>query len=210
MTTMRFFMIGSWTEGMVHFNKLIPYIIASETAYIISTAYRLAVGYPVLVDFPNSVESLELNIKSKIAGQLIEIKMDSTLLNVLDFFHGVNLKDFSKGLYHRKECKVFRSYNEEVLAHVYFFNPKKLNKKSQLIKNGDWKQSLQIDPPIIQNLTDRQKDYVLQLGSVKGRDIVPIKDLTLYRELMKLELIVDKGRRLALSPFGKEVYSYLS
>ena len=40
-------------------------------------------------------------------------------------------------------------------------------------------------------------------------DIIPIDDLTLYRELMKLELIVDKGRRLALSSLGKEVYNHL-
>ena len=65
------------------------------------------------------------------------------------------------------------------------------------------------NPPLPQTLSDRQRSYVLKLGAVKGRDIIPIQDLTLYRELMKLELIVDKGRRLALSSLGKEVYKHL-
>jgi hypothetical protein len=33
--------------------------------------------------------------------------------------------------------------------------------------------------------------------------------MELYRELMKLELVVDKGRRLALSKLGQEVARYL-
>ena len=65
------------------------------------------------------------------------------------------------------------------------------------------------DPPVTTQLTEKQITYILKLGAVKGRDIVPINDLTLYRELMKLELIVDKGRRLALSSLGKEVYNHL-
>ena len=94
-------------------------------------------------------------------------------------------------------------------AQVYIFNPKKLSKNAELITGGLWKESLTLNPPLTQQLTEKQKTYVLKLGSAKGRDIVPINDLTLYRELMKLELIVDKGRRLALSSLGKDVYNHL-
>lgn len=53
-------------------------------------------------------------------------------------------------------------------------------------------------------LSPAQKAYVLKLGECKGREIVPI-NLDLYRQLIKLELVVDKGRRLALSSLGKQV-----
>ena len=84
-----------------------------------------------------------------------------------------------------------------------------LSKNAERIEGGEWKQSLQKMPPLPEILTEKQKSYVVKLGSAKGRDIVPINDLSLYRELMKLELIVDKGRRLALSSLGKDVYNHL-
>ncbi len=59
------------------------------------------------------------------------------------------------------------------------------------------------------DLSEKQMDYILRLGKVSGREIVPI-DLQLYRELMNLEIIVDKGRRLALSKLGHEIYRFLS
>jgi len=63
-------------------------------------------------------------------------------------------------------------------------------------------------PNFLDQLTAKQVNYIKKLGSSSGRDIVPI-DMELYRELMKMELIVDKGRRLALTKLGKEVFSYL-
>ncbi len=199
MTTMRFFMIGSWTEGMVHFQKLAPYIISSEKAYIHATVYRLPIGFPVLVDQP----------RQKISGQLIQIQMESSLVALIDTLHGVHPTDLAKGLHYRSEVVVQKDEDASDMAHVYFFNPKKLTAKAQLIENAEWKQIMVQCPPLPQTLTEQQKLYVLKLGQAKGRDIVPIQDLALYRELMKLELIVDKGRRLALSSLGKEVYNHL-
>ena len=94
-------------------------------------------------------------------------------------------------------------------AQIYFFNPKKLSAKAVRIAGGIWQDSLAENPPLTEQLTEKQKSYVLKLGSIRGREILPINDLPLYRELMKLELIVDKGRRLALSSLGKEVYNNL-
>ena len=198
MTTMRFFMIGSWTEGMIHFEKLMPFVVSYEPASINATIYRLPIGFPVLVDQP----------QQKIAGQLIELHVDQTLLALLDTFYGVRPNDPQKGLHSRSTVMAKKASGESELAQVYFFNPKKLNSKAELITDADWKKSLTENPPLPLQLSDKQKMYVMKLGAVKGRDIVPINDLTLYRELMKLELIVDKGRRLALSSLGKDVYNH--
>ena len=203
MTTMRFFVIGSWTEGMLHFQKLRPFIVSYEQATIEAIAYRLPVGFPVLVA-TGPAEAAD-----QISGQLIELKNDDTLLALMDALHGVNAGQPAKGLHTRCSVKVVKSSGDSDEAQVYFLNPKKLSPKAVRIEKGIWQDSLALQPPLTEQLTEKQKTYVLKLGSVKGRDIVPINDLKLYRELMKLELIVDKGRRLALSSLGKEVYNHL-
>lgn len=199
MTTIRFFAIGSWTEGMLHFEKLKKFIVSYENATIPGSVYRLPVGFPVYLDEGND----------EVSGQLIELEVDQTLLSLMDAFHGVHLADVSKGLHQRVQKTVKKMSGQLEQAQVYVFNPKKLTKKAQLIEGGLWQDSLKNDPPVTTQLTEKQITYILKLGAVKGRDIVPINDLTLYRELMKLELIVDKGRRLALSSLGKEVYNHL-
>lgn len=203
MTTMRFFVIGSWTEGMLHFQKLRPFIVSYEPATIQAKAYRLPVGFPVLV-----AQNAESNADDEILGQLVELKFDATLLALMDSLHGVNVKDPSKGLHLRSTARITKTSGGDD-AQVYFFNPKKLNAKAVRIAGGIWQDSLAQNPPLTEQLTEKQKSYVLKLGSIKGREILPINDLPLYRELMKLELIVDKGRRLALSSLGKEVYNNL-
>lgn len=204
MTTMRFFVIGSWTEGMLHFQKLRPFIVSYEPATIQAKAYRLPVGFPVLV-----AQIAESNADDEILGQLVELKFDATLLALMDSLHGVNAKDPAKGLHQRLTAKITKTSGEIDDAQIYFFNPKKLSAKAVRIAGGIWKDSLVQNPPLTEQLTEKQKSYVLKLGSIKGREILPINDLPLYRELMKLELIVDKGRRLALSSLGKEVYNNL-
>lgn len=199
MTTMRFFMIGSWTEGMVHFQKLVPYILTHEKASINASVYRMPIGFPVLIN----------QERQNISGQLIEIQADTTLIALLDTFYGIHPQESHKGLHIRSEVVVKKENGESELAHVYFFNPKKLTSKAVLIEDAEWKKSMEQQPPLPDILTEQQKCYVLKLGQVKGRDIVPIQDLQLYRELLKLDLIVDKGRRLALSNLGKEVYNHL-
>jgi gamma-glutamylcyclotransferase (GGCT)/AIG2-like uncharacterized protein YtfP len=199
MMTMRFFAIGSWTEGMLHFEKLKNFIVSYETASIAGSVYRLPVGFPVFVDHG----------EDEVSGQLIELKVDQTLVSLMDSFHGVHFVDAAKGLHQRIQKTVKKMSGQLEQAQVYIFNPKKLSKKAKLIEGGFWKESLTQEPPVTAQLSEKQITYVLKLGAVKGRDIVPINDLSLYRELMKLELIVDKGRRLALSSLGKEVYNHL-
>ncbi len=203
MTTTRFFVIGSWTEGMLHFQKLRPFIVSYEQASLRGLVYRLAAGFPVIVE---NIDSSECD---QIVGQLVEIKTDATLINLMDSFHGVHLTDDSKGVHVRRLTKIQKSSGEIEEAHVYLYNPKKLNSKAKKIEGGVWQDVMKSDPPMTEQLSDRQRTYVLKLGAAKARDIIPINDLSLYRELMKLELIVDKGRRLALSTLGKEVYKHL-
>ncbi len=205
MTTMRFFVIGSWTEGMLHFQKLRPFVVSYEQASLSAVAYRLPVGFPVLVAQNSGSEPVD-----QITGQLVELTYNETLLALMDSLHGVHATDPSKGLHQRSSAQIVKKSGELDEAQVYFFNPKKLTAKAVRISGGVWQESLALNPPLTEQLTEKQKTYVLKLGSVKGRDIVPINDLILYRELMKLELIVDKGRRLALSSLGKEVYNYLA
>lgn len=203
MTTMRFFVIGSWTEGMLHFQKLKPFIVSYEPATIKGDVYRVPAGFPVIV------ENLDLSSADQIVGQLVEINADETLVTLMDSFHGVHHSDENKGVHFRRTMKIEKASGDIEEAQVYLYNPKKLNAKSKKIEGAVWHEMMKNEPPMSEQLTDRQRTYVLKLGAAKARDIVPINDLTLYRELMKLELIVDKGRRLALSSLGKEVYKHL-
>ena len=198
MTTTRFFVCGSMSEGMVHFTKIQNFIESSVSARIQAAAYRLKVGFPALLQGEGFVD-----------GHLVEIRSTDLLINLLDEFYGYNAQFPEKSLYCRQETDVqIEGSSEMVKAWVYFLNPKKLPANATLIADGDWKKSMDLEPVLTSKLTERQITYIQRLGKSTGREIVPI-DLTLYRELMNLELIVDKGRRLALSKFGQEVYRHL-
>lgn len=196
MTEMKFFVYGSMAEGLVHFHKIKDFIIHSVPAKVQGSVFRLKVGFPVL---------LETGTDS-VAGHLVTLNCTELLLNLMDEFHGFNRMDEAKSLYFRKETQILGSPEQ---AWTYFLNPKKLPSNAKLIVGGDWQQSLKEQAPLTEKLTERQRTYVLRLGNSTGREIVPI-DLQLYRELMNLEMIVDKGRRLALSKTGNEVFRYLS
>lgn len=199
MATTRFFVYGSFCEGMVHFTKIQDFILNSKNARVKASAYRLKVGFPVLLSEGDDL----------VPGQLLELKASDLLVGLLDEFHGYNPMDISKSLFNRLEVDVYsEGGSEPVKAWVYMMNPSKLPAKSIKIVNGDWMRSMQEQPTLVSQLSDKQVAYIKKLGASFGREIVPI-DLMLYRELMNLELIVDKGRRLALSKLGQEVYKHL-
>lgn len=198
MTAVRFFVYGSMSEGMVHFSKIQEFILSSVPATIRATAYRMKVGFPALLK----------EERDFVRGQLVELKASDILLGLLDEFFGFNRMDPEKSLYSRENVEVCGENGEATNAWVYFLNPKKLPAGAVLIDGGDWKKSLESQPALTSRLTERQITYIRRLGKSIGREIVPI-DLPLYRELMNLELIVDKGRRLALSKLGFEVYKHL-
>jgi gamma-glutamylcyclotransferase (GGCT)/AIG2-like uncharacterized protein YtfP len=193
----KFFVYGSLSEGFVHFSRIKEFIIDQQEGSLIGSVFRLKVGYPVLLEDGQDL----------IRGQIVTVKSSEILLGLLDAFHSFFRDDPAKCLYFRKFLAV-RTAVGEALAQVYVLNPMRLPTDSILIKDGDWQTDLKVSPALPAKLTDKQRTYVQKLGASSGREIVPI-DLTLYRELMNLELIVDKGRRLALSKLGQEVYRYL-
>ena len=197
----KIFVCGSMHEGMVHYNKIANYVVDKTPATTKGQTYRLPVGYHVLV---SSEEA-----STDIPGLLLSVKAPSVLWAILDEFHGVRPMDPTKGLHLKKSISVQTEYGEVEQAICYSYNPKKITKKCLLIEGGTWLEDFETNCPVTSDITPRQSQYILKLGASKGRDIVPI-DLVLYRELMNLDIIVDKGRRLALTPLGKEVYRYLS
>lgn len=199
MTTTRFFVYGSFCEGMVHFSKIQNFVESSVFARVKATAYRLKVGFPALVKGGGDL----------VPGQLVEMKGSELLIGLLDEFYGYNRMDPEKSLYTREEVDVYpEGSSVSVKAWVYFLSPLKLPVNATVIHGGDWQRSLEDQPALTDRLTEKQTAYIQKLGKSSGREIVPI-DLTLYRELMNLELIVDKGRRLALSRLGQEVFRHL-
>lgn len=199
MTEMKIFVYGSMVEGLVHFDKIRDFVVGATKAKTRGTAYRLKVGYPVVVH----------DGESQIFGQLLRVKAPDLLVNLLDAFHGYLSSDETKSLYWRKEIEVHLEDGSIEKAWMYVLNPAKLPKNATIIPDGDWERSLKEKPAMTETLSERQKTYIQRLGATTGREIIPI-DLPLYRELMNLEMIVDKGRRLALSKTGHEVFRYLT
>lgn len=200
MTTAQIFVYGSLTQGMVHYRKIESYILDSTPASIQGSAYRLQVGFPVVVK----------SGEHRIFGQLVTINLSESLLSILDEWHGYRPLMPDKSLHIREKVQVHLGSGELCLAETYFYQDKHLPKHAELIIDGYWQTAMKTQPALIDQLTEKQIHYVKKLGQASGREIVPINDLALYRELMKLNLIVDKGRRLALSKLGRELFHYLA
>lgn len=191
------FVYGSMAEGMVHFGKIKDFINSVAPAFARGTVYRLKVGYPAMV----------LQGEDIISGNLVELNATEMLWHLLDGFYGYNAQEPEKSLFVRQAINLVAN-GVLLQAWAYVLPPERIPANAQIISGGDWKTALQQQPPLIEKMTDRQKNYVLKLGASSGREIIPI-DMGLYRELMNLELIVDKGRRLALSRLGQDLYRAL-
>lgn len=192
------FVYGSMTEGMVHFGKIKDFIVSSQSAFTRGSVYRMKIGYPAMTKEGND----------NIQGQLLELNGTEILWHILDSFYGFNSQEPSKSIFLRENIYVMLGDNM-LQSSAYILNLERCDGSLQLIEGGDWAAAMKMAPPLLEKLTERQRNYVLKLGSSSGREIVPI-DMGLYRELMSLELIVDKGRRLALSKLGVELYKLLT
>ena len=200
------FAYGSLTEGFVHYGKISNYVTHAQPASLTGFLYQLEVGYPVLLQ--EDVKK-DLNRSPQLVnGTLLDLEGPDLVFKLLDEFHGYNALAVEKSLYFKRELTVETESGESVRAQVYCLNPKKLPKGAIYIEDGDWRGALASRPPLTQLLDEKHAAYIKKLGASTGREIVPI-DLALYRELMKMDLIVDKGRRLALTKLGKEVFRYL-
>ena len=191
------FVCGALGEGMVNFEKLKGFVSRVRPALAKGTAGRLPVGYPAIC----------IAGSAAIQGPLLDLEASDTLLSILDEFHGFNPNKPEKSLMIKAELDVVCE-NLQFKALAYVLNPDRMPKKLEVIEQGDWVRNLQENPPLTERLNDKQKQYVSRLGASSGREIVPI-DLDLYRQLMSLEIVADKGRRLALTKLGKELYKHL-
>ncbi len=195
-----FFTYGAFSQGKVHYPKYSQLIQNSEKASVRGEVYRLRSGYPLI----------ELNPEGlRIQGSLCELTVTESFWSILDELLGFDSMRPEKSLFLRQTVQVEREDGTLIEAQIYGLNPKKVTSTDKKITNGDWHQDLLDRPPLVEQLADRHREYIFKLSKCKGRDIVPIK-LDMYRELMSLEMIVDKGRRLALTSLGLETSLFLS
>lgn len=183
---------------MVHFEKISAHVTEMRKAEVRGALFRLPSGMIVLSDVGDD----------EIDGQIASLRSPSILLSLLDEFHGVHRADPSSGLFYRNAVAGALEDGTEEMTNAYIINPARLPRSASAVVGADWRSSIERQPPLLAKLTERQKSYIRRLGSCSGREIVPI-DLGLYRELLHLEVVVDKGRRLALSALGQELFRLL-
>lgn len=196
----RFFAFGSFAPGLVHYPKVTNLITERKQAFVRGTLYRLRCGYPALIPDPSA---------DLVEGYLYDLRAPESYWAILDELLQVDPLNQEKSFFQRLTVPVQVDNFTTTAAETYCLNPKKKTKAHKIITGGNWQKDLANNPPAHLSLQERQKQYIHKLSRSKGRDIVPIK-LDLYRELMNLELIVDKGRRLALTPLGKETAFFMN
>jgi gamma-glutamylcyclotransferase (GGCT)/AIG2-like uncharacterized protein YtfP len=197
MSTNSIFICSAMFEGNSFLSRLQNLIVSSESGTIQASVYRSKVGFPVLCKA----------VKDSIRGTVLRLASSEMAIHIMDELMGFSVQNPSQSLTVRESIAVTTGSGTEE-AFAYFLNPGKINNDVKYIENGDWEKVLTEKPPIPNKLNERQRNYIQKLGKSSGRDIVPI-DLALYRELMNLELVIDKGRRIALTKLGQEVYRYL-
>lgn len=191
------FIYGSLSEGMVHFEKISNYITEKSPATIKGTVYRLEVGFPVLL----------ADGHTEIPGTLVTLKDSDMLFTVLDEFHGVSLTEPHKSLYFRNTVQVTIG-DSQGECYCYMLNPVKLPRAATLVGDGNWQKSIEDQPPIVMTLTERHKGYIKKLAESNRRDSI-VYPLDVCRDLERLQIIVDKGRRFALTSLGKEICRFI-
>ncbi|OFZ12254.1 MAG: hypothetical protein A2Z20_04335 [Bdellovibrionales bacterium RBG_16_40_8] len=191
---------------MTYFKKIKEYVVESSPAVVLGHVYRLPSGFPAFLRVHN--ELIE-GAPDRIEGELLKLCAPDLVYTLLDEFHGVSALVPEKSLHFKEKIFVQINNGDFCEANIYVMNRAKLPKTAACIFGGRWREDLNTNPALAQTLTARQLDYIRRLSTASGRDIIPI-DLELYRELIGLELIIDKGRRLALSRLGKEVVKGLA
>ncbi len=197
MSTNSVFICGDSLNEDSFLGRIQNLIVSSEAAIIRASVYRLKIGFPILCK--SGADSIK--------GLLVRLNTSEMCLHLVDELMGFFPQDPAQGLTIREMTSV-QTVNGVEDTSVYFVNPEKMNSEMKYIEEGDWQRALAEKPPIPSKLSEKQRCYIQKLGKSSGRDIVPI-DLGLYRELMNLELVIDKGRRIALTKLGQEVYRYL-
>ncbi len=201
------FVYGAFSKGMVLAHHLDRYVMERRPATVRGFIYRMPVGYPALVLSANREnQAIEGDL---IPGDLIKVQAPEIVFRLLDELNGYLPMNPQKSVYLKQRVNVRTIDGLIQECFVYALNSSKLPNQAERIQGGDWQSDLAQRPTLAQTLTQRQATYIKRLSQCSGREVIPI-DMTLYRELLKLELIIDKGRRLALTQLGKDVARYLS
>lgn len=193
-----FFLYGIYDEGQKCFPRFKNFITSSRPAYVKGNLYKLSCGLPLLAPGGEDV----------ISGNLVELEIADSYWAIIDALNGFNALNPKKSLIVRQAVEVHLPESAPVQAQAYSINADKKVQGLELVPGGEWQTCMSSPQALIERLTDRQKTYIQKLSQAKGREIVPV-DMALYRELMSLELIVDKGRRLALTHLGQEISLFL-
>lgn len=193
------FVYGSFSEGMVHFEKISNYILETFPAQVRGTIYHLEVGYPVLVD----------NGSDNVFGSVVKLKDADSLFKILDEFHGYSLSDPNRSLYMRSNLVANKVPSmDQVNVVGYTLNPVKLPRGATRIVDGNWLRAMSEQPSILNTLTERHKGYIKKLAESNRRETI-VYPLDVCRDLERMQIIVDKGRRFALTNLGKEVSRFI-
>lgn len=192
----KLFIYGSLCEGMIHHGILRDSIVSCEPAKIKGSVYRLDVGYPVyLTDGDDCVK-----------GYVVSLRPSEILASILDEFHGVNLRQPNRSIYERETAQALVGQSQ-LEVEVYALRAKKLPKNAVLIEEGNWEIDFQSQEPLSSRFDEDEITYIDKIGKTTGREVIPYTAMT--RQLEKKGIVIDKGRRPALTPYGKEVFKYL-
>lgn len=186
-----FFLYGVYGEGQPCHERFKNFIRKSQPAFVKASLFQLLSGLQMIASDGDHT----------IHGQLVELDLPESSLATFDALNGY-YGDFKEKALIWRETLIVQTEQGQAKAEGYTLNSAKKDQFRQVIPSDV------AGSHLFEKLTDRHKTYICKLAKAKGREIVPV-DMALYRELMGLELIVDKGRRLALTPLGQEVSYFL-
>ncbi|MBX3020322.1 MAG: gamma-glutamylcyclotransferase [Bdellovibrionales bacterium] len=196
--TQHLFLYGSWFPGHVHFPLIENHVLHFRPATVQGSVYRTSIGFPVFVNEGHD----------RVPGAVVQVHAPETLFLLLDEFHGVSKMNPLESLFERITLAAWDGDSEPTPVLVYAMPKARLPQSYPRIGAGDWPTDLRHKPDLVSQLSERHRLYLERLGASNGRENMP-QDLTLYRELLKMELIIDRGRRVGLSKLGQEVVRYL-
>lgn len=194
-----FFLYGVYDENQKCHSRFKEFIVKKEKAYVKGSLHVLNCGLALLSSEGSSV----------IPGHVVELECPESYLSILDMLSGYDPQSPKKSFVHRVSVQASVVEAQPVETQAYCLNSEKKIAGLRKLDCAELQAYFGASKEnIIDKLTERQKTYIQKLAQAKGREIVPV-DMALYRELMSLELIVDKGRRLALTRLGSEVSLFL-
>ncbi len=194
-----FFVYGIYDENQKCHQRFKDFIVSKQKAHVKGSIHLLSSGMGLLDPAGDDL----------ISGHLIEIEAPESYLAILDALCGFDPLSIKKSFVLRSQVLAFVAEAPPVSTMAYCLNTEQKLSDLRILRGADLENYLNHKTEgLIDKITERQKAYIQKLAQAKGREIVPV-DLALYRELISLELIVDKGRRMALSRRGTELSWFL-